>query len=143
MEVLEAAGFTVELPEKELCCGRPLYDFGMLDPAKHLLRETLRALREPLRRGLPVIVLEPSCASVFKDELPNLFPQQEDALLLSRQTCLLSGLLARQAPGFRLPTRRGRAIVQTHCHQQALFGTADDEALLQKLGLDFLFLDAG
>jgi FAD/FMN-containing dehydrogenase/Fe-S oxidoreductase len=143
VEVLEGAGFAVELPESRLCCGRPLYDFGMLDLAKHLLRETLRVLRGPLGRGLPVVVLEPSCAAVFKDELPNLFPEQEDALLLSRQTFLLSGLLARHTPDFRPPPWRAKAIVQTHCHQQALFGTTDDVALLQKLGLDFRLLDAG
>ena len=30
VEVLEAAGFRVTIPDRPLCCGRPLYDFGML-----------------------------------------------------------------------------------------------------------------
>jgi hypothetical protein len=30
VEVLEAAGFNVTIPSRPLCCGRPLYDFGML-----------------------------------------------------------------------------------------------------------------
>ena len=41
VEVLEAAGFAVELPRKHVCCGRPLYDFGMLSLAKRTLRHTL------------------------------------------------------------------------------------------------------
>src|SRR6267143_2986123 len=44
VEVLEAAGFRVVIPEVILCCGRPLYDFGMLDRAKRLLLKTLDAL---------------------------------------------------------------------------------------------------
>src|SRR5437764_6563481 len=34
VDVLEAAGFQVTIPSRPLCCGRPLYDFGMLDLAK-------------------------------------------------------------------------------------------------------------
>jgi FAD/FMN-containing dehydrogenase/Fe-S oxidoreductase len=143
LEVLEAAGFAVEVPAADLCCGRPLYDFGMLERAQHLLREILEVLRAPIREGLPVVVLEPSCAAVFRDEMPNLLPEDEDARRLSRQTHLLSPFLEREAPGFRPPPLSAPALVQTHCHQQALFGTADVEALLKKLVPDYRMLDAG
>ena len=36
-EVLEALGYQVVVPRQDVCCGRPLYDFGMLDRAKRLL----------------------------------------------------------------------------------------------------------
>ena len=36
--VLEAAGYQVVIPSQSLCCGRPLYDYGMLDLAQHQLR---------------------------------------------------------------------------------------------------------
>jgi FAD/FMN-containing dehydrogenase/Fe-S oxidoreductase len=143
VEVLEAAGFTVEIPEASLCCGRPVYDFGMLESAQHLLRGTLEALKAPIRQGTPIVALEPSCAAVFRDELQNLFPEDEDARRLSRQTYLLSGFLQKEAEGFRPPSLPGRALVQTHCHQQTLFGAADEEELLTKLGLDFRLLDSG
>jgi FAD/FMN-containing dehydrogenase/Fe-S oxidoreductase len=142
VEVLEASGFQVEIPQEDLCCGRPLYDYGMLDTAQHLLRGLLKALREPLRRGVPIVVLEPSCAAVFRDELPNLFPGDEDALRLSRQTHLLGAFLEREAPGDLPWSRSGAALVQAHCHQQALFGTADDQRLLGRLGLDARLLDS-
>ena len=69
VEVLEAAGFNVQLPKRILCCGRPLYDFGMLDRAKRLLLQTLSTLETGDCLGIPMVVLEPSCAAVFRDEL--------------------------------------------------------------------------
>ena len=143
IQVLEAAGFTVEIPEGDLCCGRPLYDSGRLPEAQHLLSGVLDALREPLRQGVPVVVLEPSCAAVFRDELAQLFPDDADAGRLARQTDLLAGFLRRVAPGLVTGRLSGRAITQPHCHQRALFGTSDEEALLAGSGLEVEILDAG
>jgi Fe-S oxidoreductase len=84
VEVLEAAGFRVEVPRAALCCGRPLYDFGMLDLARELLVKTLDALAPRLEAGVPVVGLEPSCVSVFRDELPNMLPDDPRARLLQR-----------------------------------------------------------
>jgi Fe-S oxidoreductase len=134
VDVLEAAGYRVEVPEERLCCGRPLYDYGMLDLAKRKLRETMAALRPALRRGLPIVVLEPSCAAVFRDELPNLFPADEDALRLSRQCVLLSEFLARDE-GYAPPHLERRALVHAHCHHKAIMGTAAETRLLEAMGL--------
>ncbi len=75
----------------------------MLRTAKHLLRQTLDALRVELSAGTPIVVLEPSCASVFRDELLNLFPNDEDAKRLAAQTLLLGEFLERYAPDFAPP----------------------------------------
>src|SRR5690606_12947265 len=56
-EVLEAAGHRVVLPRRALCCGRPLYDFGMLDLARRLLLRTLEALRPEIEAGIPMVCL--------------------------------------------------------------------------------------
>jgi Fe-S oxidoreductase len=93
VEVLEAVGYQVEVPEHSLCCGRPLYDFGMLELAKRWLRQILETLRVPIAAGLPLVGLEPSCVAVFRDELTNLFPHDEDAKRLRHQSFLLSELL--------------------------------------------------
>ncbi len=61
-EVLTTSGWKVRVPHQPLCCGRPLYDFGMLEEAKSYLRSILEALSEPIDAALPVVVLEPSCA---------------------------------------------------------------------------------
>ena len=80
-----------------LCCGRPLYDFGMLDRAKRLLLKTLDTLAPEIEAGIPIVVLEPSCAAVFRDELINLFPDDARAQKLSQQTFLLSEFLEKKA----------------------------------------------
>jgi len=77
VEILEVVGYQVRIPEQALCCGRPLYDWGMLELAKHLLRQILKRLRPQIVDGVPVVGLEPSCIAVFSDELVNLFPNNE------------------------------------------------------------------
>jgi Fe-S oxidoreductase len=83
-----------------------------------------------------MVVLEPSCASVFRDELLNLLPGDEDARRLARQTCTLDELLTRHAPELPLPTLRGRALVQGHCHHKSVLDFAGEEGLLRRLGLE-------
>jgi Fe-S oxidoreductase len=141
--VLEAAGFRVELPAVSLCCGRPLYDHGFLGLARRLLRENLRGLRDALARGLPIVGLEPSCVATFRDELPALFPGDPAAQRLSAGVVTLAELLARDAPDWQPPTLRRRAMVQGHCHHQAVMGMQADLALLSRLGLDWELLDTG
>ena len=142
VEVLEAAGRSVLVPRRRLCCGRPLYDFGMLDLAKRLLSQLLQALRPAIRAGVPLVAIEPSCLAVFRDELCNLLPDDPDAERLAAQSFGLADFLARD--GYEpppLPQRK--ALVHGHCHQKALFGMAPDERLLGALGLDFELLDSG
>lgn len=143
VEVLEAAGYHVVVPRQSLCCGRPLYDFGMLDMAERLLRQILEALRPQIRAGIPIVVLEPSCASVFRDELTNLFPNDEDARRLRQQTVLLSEFLIAHAPGYEPPRLARRAVVHGHCHHKSVLGMGAEETLLRKMGLEYTLLDDG
>jgi len=136
VEVLEAAGFQVFLPRASLCCGRPLYDWGMLDRAKRLLLQILEALEPELEQNIPIVVMEPSCASVFRDELVNLFPNDDRARELSQQTFLLSEFLERKAGHFSLPQLEGKAVVHGHCHHKSIFKMNDEESVLRKMGLD-------
>ncbi len=143
VEVLESAGYDVSIPAKPLCCGRPLYDFGMLDPARRQLRQILDTLRDEIRAGTPIVGLEPSCVAVFRDELTNLFPEDEDAQRLSRQALLLSEFLARESDQFSLPRLHGKAIVHGHCHEKAILQPDDTRKVLAALGLDVEVLDSG
>jgi len=143
VEVLEAAGYQVEVPQQSLCCGRPLYDHGMLVTARRLLQNTLDTLRPQITEGIPLVGLEPSCVAVFRDELLNLFPNDEDAKRLSQQTFLLSEFLAKQAGHFQLPQLHRKAVVHGHCHHTAIMKLKDEETILSKLGLDYTVLDSG
>lgn len=120
VEVLEAAGYRVQIPARPLCCGRPLYDFGMLDLAKHLLCQTLDGLRPQLEDGIPLVGLEPSCVSVFRDEMTNLLPNDKDAHRLHDNSLRLSEFLCKKAPDFRYPQLQREAVLHEHCHHKAV-----------------------
>ena len=141
VEVLEAAGFHVKVPRQNLCCGRPLYDYGFLDEAKKYLLTTLDALREPIRAGAAVVVLEPSCAAVFRDELVNLLPHDEDAKRLHDQTFLLSEFLEKH--DYEPPKLRRKAIVHGHCHHKSIMKMLDEDKILQKMELEIETPDDG
>ena len=141
--VLEAAGYQVMVPSQPLCCGRPLYDPGMLELAQRRLRSILDTLRPQIRQGMPLIGLEPACTAVFRDELVNLFPYDQDARRLQQQTWLLSEFLERKASHFVLPPLHEKAIVHGHCHHKALMKMDDEEAVLKRMALDYQLLDSG
>ncbi|OLE96637.1 MAG: hypothetical protein AUG75_18045 [Cyanobacteria bacterium 13_1_20CM_4_61_6] len=143
LEVLEDAGFMVICSRRPLCCGRPLYDFGMLEKAKNNLRQIMSALGPRIDAGLPIVVLEPSCASVFRDELRSLFPTDERADRLRSQTFLLSEFLQDYAPGYPSSKSAMRVLLHGHCHQKALMKMDHEEALLQRLGAELQSLDSG
>jgi len=143
VEVLEAGGFSVTIPEVRLCCGRPLYDQGFLDMASAYLEKILTALREPIAKGIPLIVLEPSCCSVFRDEMLDLFPKREDARKLAELTMTLAELLEKYAPTFSPPKLERSALVQGHCHHKAIMRLKADQAQMNKLGLRYELLESG
>ncbi len=134
VRVLEDAGCSVVVPEATLCCGRPLYDWGFLGQAKALLRHVLRDLRAEIRAGVPVIGLEPSCVSVFRDEATNLLAGDEDARRLAAQTRTLTEYLA-ALPGYRPPRIEGRALVHGHCHHKSVLDFDAELDLLRATGL--------
>lgn len=143
VEVLESAGFQVVLPPSGLCCGRPLYEFGMLDLARRKLREILDALAPMIEAGLPLVALEPSCLATLKDELIGMFPEDPRARKLADNSMGFAAFLEAHADGFDWPKLERRAVYHGHCHQKALFGIEHDLALLRRIGVDVEPLDAG
>jgi Fe-S oxidoreductase len=143
-KLLGATGSRVQIPVKHICCGRPLYDFGFLDQARSYLLRILDTLAPQIDAGIPVVMLEPSCASVFTDELLNFFPRDPRAIRLSRQTILLSAHLARSSGNWQPPQLPGRRIVvQGHCHQKALMTMNDEMTLLRATSAQVELLDSG
>jgi FAD/FMN-containing dehydrogenase/Fe-S oxidoreductase len=143
LEVLEHAGFTVKCTPEVLCCGRPLYDFGMLTEAKRYLKKVMDVLGAEIDAGLPIVVLEPSCASVFRDELRNLFPHDARASRLRQRVFLLSDFLAKDAPGYEPPKLSAKILLHGHCHHKALMKMNDEESLLRRMGVELECPDAG
>jgi len=143
VEVLAAAGCEVHVPSQPLCCGRPLYEFGLLGSARAYLQRILRALDAEIRAGTPIIGLEPACVSVFREELPNLLAHHEQAKRLSGQVFLLSEFLEHKAPRFPFRRLKRKALVHGHCHQQAVLKMDAERAVLDRLGLEYEVLDSG
>jgi FAD/FMN-containing dehydrogenase/Fe-S oxidoreductase len=133
VEVLEHAGFSVKCSAEALCCGRPLYDFGMLEEAKLYLKKIMDGIGEQIDAGLPVVVLEPSCASVFRDELRNLFPNEPRARRLAGQTFLLSEFLVSYAPEYAPPQLSASVMVHGHCHHKSLMKMTAEQLLLRRI----------
>ena len=134
VEALEAAGCQVVIPQGQVCCGRPLYDYGFLGLAERYLRRSLAQLGEELRRGTPIVGIEPSCVAVFKDELPKLLPHDDAARRLSGTVRHLGEFLREQ--GLEPPHLAGKALLWGHCHHKATGGLDPDRALLESMGLE-------
>ncbi|HEY9305440.1 MAG TPA: FAD-binding and (Fe-S)-binding domain-containing protein [Mycobacterium sp.] len=141
--VLESAGFAVDVPHRTVCCGLTWISTGQLNVAKRVLRRTLTTLRPELRTSTPVVMLEPSCAAVFRSDLPELLFDDEDAHRLAKQTYTLGEVLADKASDWRPPHIDAEAVVQQHCHQHAILGYSHDRQLLVDAGIDPDVLDAG
>ncbi len=143
--LLTEAGFEVIVPSGHICCGRPLYDFGHLDSARAYLAKVLDRMASHIDTGVPFIFLEPSCASVFKDELPELFPSDARAQKLRDEVWLLADWLAAKAPGFVAGRLAGAHIlIHGHCHHKAVFGGPKKEiALLREAGATVEPIEAG
>lgn len=143
MSVLEDAGCEVEVLDRHLCCGRPLYDYGFLDMAKSYLHRNLEALAPHIEAEAPVVVLEPSCCSVFRDEMHGLMPESSKAQRLAENTFTLSEFLEKKVPDYHPPRLHGNAIVQGHCHHKAVMRLKEERAVLEKTGLDYQVLESG
>ncbi|PWG62789.1 FAD-binding and (Fe-S)-binding domain-containing protein [Spiribacter halobius] len=142
-EVLERCGFEVRLPRRPVCCGRPLYDFGLLTTARRRLAQVLSVLGEEIDAGVPVVGLEPACLGTFRDELPNLLPDDPRSARLAANTWTLPDFLALRED-LDWPRLEGRALVHGHCHHKALLGGMDGtRRLLERLGLEVEMLASG
>jgi FAD/FMN-containing dehydrogenase/Fe-S oxidoreductase len=140
--VLERAGYEVEIPSRQVCCGRPMISKGLLKEVRAYHRTLIDTLTPQVEAGVPLVGLEPSCILTFRDELPDL---NRDARtdVLARSSYMLEeflNTLKDYRPG-RLPKR---AVVHGHCHQKAIVGMGPTTELLSKVdGLDFTVLDSG
>jgi FAD/FMN-containing dehydrogenase/Fe-S oxidoreductase len=148
-KVLIEAGFRVQVPKGHICCGRPLYDFGLLKAARAYLANVLEQMAPQINAELPFIFLEPSCASVFKDEMLELFPNDARAKRMSSHVWLLADWLAAKTDAAEQDWLAGRlagasVLVHGHCHHKAVFGgSATELALLRRAGASVEPIQAG
>lgn len=137
-EVLARSGFEVALPAAGLCCGRPFYDFGRLPQAKAYLLRILEQVAPQLDERTWLVVQEPSCLSVFRDDALHLFPDDDRARRLAERAVGLAEFLVANG---QAPLRLDRPVaVHGHCHQKSVLGLDAEHKLL---GDKARFLDDG
>jgi Fe-S oxidoreductase len=136
VRVLEAAGYSVEITGKPVCCGLTWISTGQLDGARRQLRRTLEALDPAVRLGTPIVGLEPSCTAVLRGELAELLPDDPRARQVRSATRTLAELLV-NTEKWEPPDLSGvRAVAQPHCHHHAVMGWHTDSALLARAGAE-------
>jgi Fe-S oxidoreductase len=143
--VLESAGWDVRVPSGALCCGLTWISTGQLDIARRVLRRTIRRLAPHVRSGGLVLGLEPSCTAVFRSDMHELFPDDQDAHRLADHVVTFAELLTQHTDGWEPPVSPGgmKALAQVHCHQHAIMGWDADQELLERAGVDVEHLDSG
>jgi Fe-S oxidoreductase len=132
VRVLEAAGFSVRVPEPGLCCGLTWISTGQLDTARSILTRTVRALAP--YAGMPIVGLEPSCTAVFRSDAAELIDEP------APHVSTFAELLANR-PQWTPPDLSGLDVLaQPHCHQHAVLGFDADQNLLQGAGANLTAL---
>jgi Fe-S oxidoreductase len=145
VDVLHDAGWEVQIPTEPLCCGLTWISTGQLAVAKRVLRRTLTRLAPHVRAGGLVLGLEPSCTAVFRSDLHELLPDDQDAHRLADHTVTLAELLTEHTPDWQPPraVAGAKAIAQVHCHHHAVLAWDADRDLLECVGVDVERLDSG
>jgi FAD/FMN-containing dehydrogenase/Fe-S oxidoreductase len=144
VELLEAAGWTVEIPTEQLCCGLTWISTGQLATAKKVLTKTVRRLADHVQSGGLIVGLEPSCTAVFRSDAPELFPDDIDVARIEDRTVTLAELLTEHTPGWTPPSLAGvHALAQVHCHQHAVLKWDADQKLLDDAGAQAEHLESG
>ncbi|MGW0766743.1 FAD-binding and (Fe-S)-binding domain-containing protein [Streptomyces sp. NPDC002676] len=161
VRVLEAAGLRVALPptlqlprghrigdgrsrsplsllparRARVCCGLTYVSTGQLDRARTVLRRTLDLMEPVLEAGVPVVVLEPSCAAALRTDLPELLHDDPRATRLAAAVRTFAETLEQHAPYWTPPSVNRPVAGQTHCHQHAVLGDTADRRLRESAGL--------
>jgi len=130
VRLLVDKGYCAGVAKQHFCCGRPLYEHGLLEQARKTLKPILNNFQPNIPAGSEVLVLEPSCLSVFKDELLKLFPDDARAQLLSSQVLTVSAFFQKNPPLVKRPFATG--ILHLHCHAKALELTDADRQWMHK-----------
>ncbi|MEU6660528.1 FAD-binding and (Fe-S)-binding domain-containing protein [Streptomyces sp. NPDC046821] len=133
---LAAVARTLTARRGRVCCGLTYTSTGQLDRARAVLRRTLDLMRPVIDAGLPVVVLEPSCAAALRTDLPELLPDDPRARRLADSVLTFAQALERLAPHWDPPRVDRPAVGQTHCHQHAVLGDAAERRLRERAGLE-------
>ncbi|HEY0359576.1 MAG TPA: FAD-binding and (Fe-S)-binding domain-containing protein [Mycobacteriales bacterium] len=136
VRVLEAAGLAPTLPDGGVCCGLTWFSTGQLTTARKVLERTARILAPAMEAGLPIVVLEPSCATMLRSESRAVLGETPFTTYLAENVVTLAEALERYAPDWQPPAIDRPAVGQVHCHQSSVLGYDADRRLMARAGID-------
>ncbi len=82
--ILRHNGIAVKLVEREVCCGMPKLELGDLQTVARYKEKNIPVLAAAVRDGWDITAAIPSCVLMFRQELPLMFPDDEDVQLVKR-----------------------------------------------------------
>lgn len=139
----------VERLPGQACCGRPAISKGLLDKAKQMARANVQGL-QGAHAEAPLVFLEPSCLSAFSDDYLTLVAPDDRAAAQSvAERCVsaeafFAEALEQSHDSLAWQLQSPRILLHGHCHQKALWGTADTLRLLQSIpGADVQEMNTG
>lgn len=133
-KVLKNYGFDVELPSRNPREIRPLLHYGMIGRSIKELKRAIGIMAPYAEKGVPIIFLEPSTASVYRDEMTELLPNDRDAMRIKEHSFLLPEFIQKRR--LKIPKLEGRAVLHGHCHQKAVLDPGAARNIIKKMGLD-------
>ncbi len=140
VKLLEAAGFSVILASHRECCGRPMLSKGIVEPARTAARKNASLLSPYLKAGIAVVGTEPSCILTFRDEYPDLLPNNDDIQILSENSYLLEEFLCggakEELSQIQWKKDDSSVLFHGHCHGRAIVGNSASINLLESAGID-------
>jgi len=84
--VFEHNGVPVTIAEKERCCGMPKLELGDLEAVDKLKEFNIPILAKLVDQGWDILAPVPSCALMFRQELPLMYPDDADVQKVAKAT---------------------------------------------------------
>ncbi|MEZ5663615.1 MAG: heterodisulfide reductase-related iron-sulfur binding cluster [Burkholderiaceae bacterium] len=120
LRILEHNDIPYTLVEKEKCCGMPKLELGDLDSVEASKEANMPVLARYAREGYAILAAVPSCALMFKQELPLMFPDDADTQQVKAAMWdPFEYLMARKRDGLLktdFPQPLGKISYQVPCH---------------------------
>lgn len=131
--VLRDSGRTVGCTP-DACCGLTWISTGQRDGARRRLERLIAKLDDGTDRD--IIVLEPSCAATIRDEAPKLVGGAAAARVAARVRSFSVAIDEAIKGGWKPKTNPPQsAVLQTHCHEHAVFGSGAQKRVLEAWGV--------
>ena len=120
LKILDHNDIPYTIVEKEQCCGMPKLELGDLDSVQAAKEANIPVLARYAKDGFAILAPVPSCALMFKQELPLMFPHDADTQRVKEAMWdPFEYLMARKRDGLlktEFPQPLGKVSYQIPCH---------------------------